>query len=73
VGPLMPGVSALRLSPVLCWVPSGSRDQNTRSVGRIVIRRFGRRDGLLLRFNPLYKRYTSHNKPREHHAVRKAE
>ena len=33
VGPLMPGDSALRLSPWLCWVPSGSRDQNTSTNG----------------------------------------
>src|SRR5436305_8225389 len=33
VGPLMPGVMVLRLSPVLCWLPSGSRDQNTRTNG----------------------------------------
>ena len=33
VGPLMPGVTVLRLSPVLCWLPSGSRDQNTRTNG----------------------------------------
>ena len=29
VGPLMPGISRPRLSPWLCCVPSGSRDQNT--------------------------------------------
>src|ERR1700694_4002963 len=33
VGPLIPGVMLLRLSPVLCWVPSGSRDQNTSTNG----------------------------------------
>src|ERR1041384_5845442 len=33
VGPLMPGVMVLRLSPVLCWLPSGSRDQNTSTNG----------------------------------------
>ena len=33
VGPLMPGVTLLRLSPVLCWVPSGSRDQKTSTNG----------------------------------------
>src|SRR5262249_43588753 len=33
VGPLIPGVRLLRLSPWLCWVPSGSRDQNTRAKG----------------------------------------
>src|SRR3979409_1914035 len=32
-GPLMPGVMLLRLSPVLCWLPSGSRDQNTSTNG----------------------------------------
>ena len=34
VGPSMPGLSAPRLSPWLCWVPSGSRDQNTSTKGR---------------------------------------
>jgi len=29
LGPLMPGRRRLRLSPWLCWVPSGSRDQKT--------------------------------------------
>ena len=29
----MPGMIWLRLSPVLCWLPSGSRDQNTRTKG----------------------------------------
>src|ERR1700736_6142973 len=33
VGPLIRGVTVLRLSPVLCWLPSGSRDQNTRTNG----------------------------------------
>ena len=33
VGPLMPGVTVLRLSPLLCWLPSGSRDQNTSTNG----------------------------------------
>src|ERR1700710_2209880 len=33
VGPLIPGVMVLRLSPVLCWLPSGSRDQNTSTNG----------------------------------------
>src|SRR3979490_1498460 len=33
VGPLIPGVTVLRLSPVLCWEPSGSRDQNTSTNG----------------------------------------
>src|ERR1700759_4655929 len=33
VGPLIPGVMVLRLSPVLCWEPSGSRDQNTSTNG----------------------------------------
>src|ERR1700755_154020 len=33
VGPLMPGVTVLRLSPWLCWLPSGSRDQNTSTNG----------------------------------------
>src|SRR5258707_13797521 len=33
VGPLMPGVRVLRLSPMLCWVPSGCRDQNTSTNG----------------------------------------
>src|SRR5438045_8356525 len=33
VGPLIPGVMVLRLSPVLCWLPSGSRDQNTSTKG----------------------------------------
>src|SRR5580704_9096496 len=33
VGPLIPGVTVLRLSPVLCWLPSGSRDQNTSTNG----------------------------------------
>src|ERR1700741_1303311 len=33
VGPLMPGVMVLRLSPVLCCEPSGSRDQNTSTNG----------------------------------------
>src|ERR1041385_206397 len=33
VGPLMPGVIVLRLSPVLCCEPSGSRDQNTSTNG----------------------------------------
>src|SRR5882724_4645514 len=33
VGPLMPGVTVLRLSPVLWWLPSGSRDQNTSTNG----------------------------------------
>src|SRR5437879_9097876 len=33
VGPLIPGVVVLRLSPVLCWLPSGSRDQNTSTNG----------------------------------------
>src|SRR5712664_3160703 len=33
VGPLIPGVTLLRLSPVLCWLPSGSRDQNTSTNG----------------------------------------
>src|SRR3981081_410271 len=33
VGPLIPGVRVLRLSPWLCWLPSGSRDQNTSTHG----------------------------------------
>ena len=33
VGPLIPGVIVLRLSPWLCWLPSGSRDQNTSTNG----------------------------------------
>ena len=33
VGPLMPGTVRPKLSPWLCWVPSGSRDQNTRMNG----------------------------------------
>ena len=33
VGPLMPGVTCSRLSPWLCCVPSGSRDQNTSTNG----------------------------------------
>src|ERR1700761_3976793 len=33
VGPLMPGVTVFRLSPWLCWLPSGSRDQNTSTNG----------------------------------------
>jgi len=33
VGPLIPGVTVLRLSPSLCWLPSGSRDQNTSTNG----------------------------------------
>src|SRR4029453_7196420 len=32
-GAVMPGVMVLRLSTVLCWLPSGSRDQNTSTNG----------------------------------------
>ena len=33
VGPLIPGDRVLRLSPWLCWLPSGSRDQKTMTNG----------------------------------------
>ena len=33
VRPLMPGVSRALLSVWLCWLPSGSRDQNTAKNG----------------------------------------